>query len=145
MMDVMYRHSPGGVLKGLDQILAESQGIITRDGTEVEQLMRFQDIMALVGPGFDVGQYLEKKREVPDGEDGITAEIVVDDNTGETVEDDDPYADLDDDFLNSEVINGNKVEYDDVRGRWQVTFTKKQLKKQYATKDEAIAAARDGE
>lgn len=143
MMDVMYRHSPGGVLKGLDQILAESKGIIKRDGTEVEQLMRFQDIMALVGPGFDVGEYLEKKREVPDGEDGITVEIVVDDDTGETVEDDDPYAGLDDDFLNSEVINGNKVEYDDVRGRWQVIFRTQQLRLQYGSKDEAIAAARE--
>lgn len=143
MMDVMYRHSPGGVLKGLDQILAESKGIIKRDGTEVEQLMRFQDIMALVGPGFDVGEYLEKKREVPDGEDGITVEIVVDDDTGETVEDDDPYAGLDDDFLNSEVINGNKVEYDEVRGRWQVIFRTQQLRLQYGSKDEAIAAARE--
>lgn len=145
MMDVMYRHSPGGVLKGLDQILAESKGIIKRDGTEVEQLMRFQDIMALVGPGFDVGTYLEKKREIADGEDGEVVEVVLDDTSNETVEVEDPYADLDDDYLNSEVINGNKVSYDEVRGRWQVLFLDTNTRKQYGTKDEAIAAARDGE
>lgn len=143
MMDVMYRHSPGGVLKGLDQILAESKGIITRDGTEVEQLMRFQDIMALVGPGFDVGTYLEKKREIPDGDDGANVEIVVDDDTGEVIEDDDPYSGLDDDFLNSEVINGNTVSYDEVRGRWSVFYRDTQTKLNYGTKDAAIFAARE--
>ena len=59
------------------------------------------------------------------------------------IEDDDPYADLDDDFLNSEVINGNKVEYDEVRGRWQVIFRTQQQRRQYGSKDEAIAAARE--
>jgi hypothetical protein len=92
-----------------------------------------------------VGTYLEKKREIADGEDGQVVEVVLDDTSNETVEVEDPYADLDDDYLNSEVINGNKVSYDEVRGRWQVIFLDTNIGKQYATKDEAIAAARDGE
>ena len=98
-----------------------------------------------MGPSFDVGTYLEKKREIPDGEDGEVVEVVLDDTSTETVEVEDPYADLDDDYLNSEVINGNTVSYDEVCGRWQVLFADTNTRKQYGTKDEAIAAARDGE
>lgn len=145
MMDVMYRHSPGGVFKGSDQLLNESKGIIKADGTELQQLQKFRDTSLLVGPQFDVGTYLEKKREIADGEDGEVKEVILDDTSNETVEVEDPYADLDDDYLNSEVINGNKVEYDEVRGRWQVVFLDTSTRKQYGTKDEAIAAARDGE
>ena len=43
--------------------------------------------MELIGPEFDVGTYLLKKRgEVPDADDG----------------EDDPYADLTDEYLNSD-------------------------------------------
>ena len=39
------------------------------------------------------------------------------------------------------VVNGNKVFFDKVRGRWTVLFTQKQLRKQYGSEAEAIAAA----
>jgi len=148
MMDVMYRHSPGGTFKGVDQLVDESEQLIdtylgSGGKTVQEQENALGNRVLLVGPLFDVGQYLEKKREVPDGEDGANAAIVINDDTGETAEDEDPYSGLDDDFLNSEVINGNKVEYDEVRGRWQVIFRTQQLRLQYGSKDEAIAAARE--
>ena len=148
MMDVMYRHSPGGIFKGVDQLVNESEQLIdTFQGsggkTVQEQVNALGNRVLLAGPLFDVGQYLEKKREVPDGDDGANAAVVINDDTGETVEDEDPYSGLDDDFLNSEVINGNKVEYDEVRGRWQVIFRTQQLRLQYGSKDEAIAAARE--
>ena len=82
--DIMYRHSPGGSFKGSDQLLNESEGVVVRDGTEIQQLKQISNMVKLVGPQFDVGQYLEKKREIPDGDDGG----------------DDPYADLTDDYLN---------------------------------------------
>ena len=148
MMDVMYRHSPGGIFKGVDQLVNESEQLIdtflgSGGKTVQEQVNALGNRVLLAGPLFDVGQYLEKKREVPDGEDGANAAVVINDDTGETVEDEDPYSGLDDDFLNSEVINGNKVEYDEVRGRWQVIFRTQQLRLQYGSKDEAIAAARE--
>ena len=145
IVDVMYRHSPGGVFKGSDQLLNESEAVIYNNDEVLEQLKQVNRAVKLVGPQFDVGAYLEKKREIPDGEDGEVVEVVLDDTSSETVEVEDPYADLDDDYLNSEVINGNTVSYDEVRGRWQVLFTDTNTRKQYGTKDEAIAAARDGE
>ena len=44
----------------------------------------------------------------------------------------------------SQIINGNKVFLDKVRGRWTVLFTKEQLRKQYGNEAEAIAAAEAG-
>lgn len=83
IVEVMYRHSPGGVFKGYDQFLAEQRIDFPEGSTQATQISRF---MNLIGPEFDVGSYLLKKREIPDGEDG----------------DDDPYADLTDDYLNSD-------------------------------------------
>lgn len=88
------------------------------------------------GPGFDVDAYLSKKREIED-----IAE--------------DPYGDISDDYLNSEVINNkneeilvetedgftNKVYYDEVRGRWTVLYEKDQRRVQYPANGDAIFSA----
>jgi len=139
--DVMYRHSPGGVFKGSDQLLNEYEPNFTDEAKSIAP--RISRSIQIMGPHFDVGTYLEKKREIPDGEDGEVLEVVLDDTSTETVEVEDPYADLDDDYLNSEVINGNTVSYDEVRGRWQVLFADTNTRKQYGTKDAAYFAARE--
>ena len=140
--DVMYRHSPGGVFKGADQLLNEYEGDFT--DTTKSILPRIQRTIQIMGPQFEVGTYLEKKREIPDGEDGEVIEVVLDDDSpSETVEVEDPYSDLDDDFLNSEVINGNTVSYDEVRGRWAVFYPDTNTKLNYGTKDAAYFAARE--
>jgi len=139
--DVMYRHSPGGVFKGSDQLLNEYEPNFTDEAKSIAP--RMSRSIQIMGPHFDVGTYLEKKREIPDGEDGEVLEVVLDDTSTETVEVEDPYADLDDDYLNSEIINGNTVSYDEVRGRWQVLFADTNTRKQYGTKDAAYFAARE--
>ena len=140
--DIMYRHSPGGVFKGADQLLNEYEGDFT--DTTKSILPRIQRTIQVMGPQFEVGTYLEKKREIPDGEDGEVIEVVLDDDSpSETVEVEDPYSDLDDDFLNSEVINGNTVSYDEVRGRWTVFYPDTNTKLNYGTKDAAYFAARE--
>lgn len=84
--DVMYRHSPGGTFKGVDQLLNESEGVLRDDETPLEQLQQISKMVKLVGPQFDVGEYLEKKREIPDGDDGA----------------EDPYSDISDEYLNDD-------------------------------------------
>lgn len=88
IIDVMYRHSPGGVFKGNDQLLNESETLIENKGGDyvISRLQKLNTSVKLIGPAFDVGEYLAKKREIPDGDDGS--------------DDDDPYADLTDDYLN---------------------------------------------
>ena len=87
IIDVMYRHSPGGMFKGYDKFLAEQRMEVSRDEAGATKMVQISRFMELIGPEFDVGTYLLKKRgEVPDADDG----------------EDDPYADLTDEYLNSD-------------------------------------------
>ena len=44
----------------------------------------------------------------------------------------------------SKIVNGNKVYFDEVRGRWTVLFVRDRLRKQYTSEQEATAAAAGG-
>ena len=56
MADVVYRHVPGGLFIGQDQLMFE-----TEFSTNVP---RASEVSLLTGPGFDVDTYLQKKREI---------------------------------------------------------------------------------
>ena len=56
MADVIYRHVPGGLFIGQDQLMAETEFSTTHPSLEQISLM--------TGPGFDVDTYLQKKREI---------------------------------------------------------------------------------
>ena len=104
IVDVMHRHSPGGIYKGADQLLNEMEVQVPANidsqsaeaqaaaNTKIVQMQRFSK---LIGPQFDVATYLLKKREIPDGDDGAL-------ESTPGAMDDDPYADLTDDYLNSD-------------------------------------------
>ena len=67
-----------------------------------------------------------------------------DDSPSETVEVEDPYSDLDDDFLNGEVINGITVCYDEVTWKMDSYLSRYQYQiTNNGTKDAAYFAARE--
>ena len=96
IVDIMHRHSPGGIYKGADLLLAEMK-VSVPDNTPASspKIVQMQRFVKLIGPQFDVGTYLLKKREIPDGDDGAL-------ESTPGAMDDDPYADLTDEYLNSD-------------------------------------------